>query len=116
MTSVLPELLSEVQVDGNRCPCLLGCLHGLKGAVGAALADSRRDSCDMEPVGIGHDRIEVEIGRLGLCNAAVCPVIDHKTRSLVSTGLQEVDSNPSAVDHVDAAHIDTVLSDLRKST
>ena len=52
--SVLPELLAVVKVDRDRGSGLLCGLHCLKGAVSAALADSRCDSCDMEPGGLVH--------------------------------------------------------------
>ncbi len=106
----LPELLAVVEVHRDGGSGLLCALHGSHGAVGGVLADRRGDAGDVQPGGIRHDGIEVEV--LGLCqrDGGGLTVVDDVARPLVGAGLKVVDSHPSAARHLDGGGIDPPLA------
>ena len=110
--AVLPEILAEVQVAGDRDAALLGFLHGLEAEILRALGDGRGDAGDVEPLDAFKSLVPVNVAGAGNSDGGAGTVVDNLARAGIGAGLEIVDAETALVGTDNAAGIHAKLAKL----
>ena len=109
--AVLPEVLAVVEVAGHGDAALLCFLDGLEGKLLCALADSRGDAGDVEPIDALKGLVPVDVAGLGKRDGGILTVVHDLAGQLVCARLEVVYTHAAGTAD-DAAGVHAELAQL----
>ena len=93
LLAILPQILTIVQIAGNRDTALLGFFHSFQRQLHGAFGNGRGDAGNMEPIDAFISPTPVNVARLSQRDGGIRTVIDDLAGQLVCAAFQIVDAH-----------------------